>query len=80
MYLTQLIDPCSSLGLSFDVAIRSEASNVLWDQEELSASIRMLQDISQHSDFDSQSIAVGRGEILGKLVGLNSGMAFAPTH
>ena len=72
MYLTQLIDPCQNLGLNFDVAIRLEASNVLWDQGEMSSSIHVLQDINQNSDFKSQTIHVGKAEILGKLVGQSS--------
>ena len=68
MYLTQLINPCINLGLNFEVAVQSEASNVLWDQGELSSSIHMLQEISHTADFKSQSIPLGRAEVLGKLV------------
>ena len=67
MYLTQLVAPSVDLGLVFDVAVRSEAANVLWDQGELSSSINMLQNIMETASFRSQSIPVGRAEILGKL-------------
>ena len=67
MYLTQLIEPCYELGFNFDIAIRSETANVLWDQGEPSSSINMLQAIVRTSDFRSQSIPIGKAEILGQL-------------
>ena len=68
MYLDQLIEPCAQLGLDFDIAVHSEASNVLWDQGDLSASINVLQDICHQSNFKIQNIPIGKAEVLGKLV------------
>jgi ataxia telangiectasia mutated family protein len=66
--LSQLVKPCNDLGLRVNVAADVEASNVLWDQGEMSASIRMLRDLAHISDLSKQDISVGRPEILAKLV------------
>ena len=60
-------------GLRVDAAVLFEGANVLWDQEELSASIRMLQDIRQGADLRVQDIKIGKSELLAKLV---SGLHF----
>ena len=67
-YLSQLVDSCADLGVRVDAAIGFEASNVLWDQGEMSSSIRMLQDIAAISDLKRQDIPVGRPKILATLV------------
>ena len=68
-YLTQLVRPCKDVGVNIDVAVSYEGSNVLWDQGEMSASIRMLQDLVHLPDTRKQDIHVGRPELLAKLVG-----------
>lgn len=68
-YLTQLVQPCKDVGVNIDVAVSYEGSNVLWDQGEMSASIRMLQDLVNLPDTGKQDIHVGRPELLAKLVG-----------
>ena len=55
-------------GLRVDAAVLFEGANVLWDQEELSASIRMLQDIQKGADLRAQDIKIGKSELLAKLV------------
>jgi ataxia telangiectasia mutated family protein len=68
-YLNRLIKPCEEIGLNIAAAVQFESANVLWDQGELTASIRMLQDLQNKLDADSQLIHVGKPELLAKLVG-----------
>lgn len=68
MYLGQIAKPCLEEGVNIDAVTRLEGSDVLWDQDEMSASIRMLQDIVQGVDLRSQDMQVGRPELLAKLV------------
>jgi len=68
MYLGQIAKPCLEEGVNIDAIARLEGSDVLWDQEEMSASIRMLQDIVQGVDLRSQDMQIGRPELLAKLV------------
>lgn len=67
-YLSHLVEPCLDLGMKIDAAVRLEGANVLWDQEEMSASIRLLQDILSGKDLASQTIPVSKPELLAKLV------------
>ena len=69
-YMSQIVPACVEQGVAVDAAIRLEGANVLWDQQEMSASIRMLQDIVHGSDLQSQDIHVGKPELLAKLVNL----------
>ncbi|MCJ1247312.1 Serine/threonine-protein kinase tel1 [Trapelia coarctata] len=66
-YLDQIAKPCLEEGVNIDAIARLEGSDVLWDQEEMSASIRMLQDIVQGVDLRSQEMKVGKPELLAKL-------------
>ena len=67
-YLSQLIEPCNEVGVKVDAAVSYESSNVLWDQGEMSASIKTLQDLLATLDPKSQDVHVGRPELLAKLV------------
>lgn len=67
-YLTHLIEPCKEVGLNISAAVQFESANVLWDQGEMAASIRMLQDLQKNFDAKSQLIHVGMSELLAKLV------------
>jgi serine-protein kinase ATM len=67
-YLNRLIEPCEEVGLNIAAAVQFESANVLWDQGELTASIRILQDLQNRSDAESQLIHVGKPELLAKLV------------
>lgn len=69
MYLTQLIKPCEDAGINITAAVQLESANVLWAQGEMTASIRMLQELLQNFDSKSQLIHVGKSELLAKLVG-----------
>lgn len=67
-YLTHLIEPCKEAGLNITAAAQFESANVLWDQGEMAASIRMLQDLQHNFDAKSQLIHIGMSELLAKLV------------
>ncbi|MCJ1380039.1 Serine/threonine-protein kinase tel1 [Xylographa soralifera] len=66
-YMSQIVPACVEQGVAVDAAISLEGTNVLWDQQEMSASIRMLQDIVYSSDLNSQDIHVGKPALLAKL-------------
>ena len=66
-YLSHLIDSCVELGARVDVAIGFEASNVLWDQGEMAASIRALQDVTREAQSSVQDISIGRPQLLATL-------------
>ncbi|MCJ1474831.1 Serine/threonine-protein kinase tel1 [Lambiella insularis] len=66
-YLGHIVLPCLEQGIKIDVAARLESSNVLWDQQEMSASIRVLRDITYEADLQSQDIFVGKPGLLAKL-------------
>ena len=68
-YLSHLIEPCEEIGLNVVAAVRYEGANVLWDQGEMTASVRMLQELEFDSRLQAQDIQVGKPEILAKLVG-----------
>lgn len=68
-YLTQLIKPCEDAGINITAAVQLESANVLWAQGEMTASIRILQELLQTFDSKSQWIRVGKSELLAKLVG-----------
>lgn len=69
MYLTQLIKPCEDAGINIAAAVQLESAKVLWAQSEMTASIRMLQELHQNFDSKSQLIHVGKSELLARLVG-----------
>ena len=67
-YLNQIVKPCQDAGVNIDAAVRFESANVLWDQGEMTASIRMLQDLKDRSSTGSEIMRPGHAEILAKLV------------
>lgn len=67
-YLSELIEPCRSMGLGIDGAINVETTDVLWELGEIIPSIKMLQHIESTIDWSSQSVAVGRAGIFAALV------------
>ena len=69
-YLNQLISPCEEVGVNVKAAVQFESANVLWDQGEMTASIRMLQDLQINIDSSSSLIHVGKPKLLAKLVSL----------
>jgi serine-protein kinase ATM len=66
--LSKLAESSAAVGISIDAASRFDLANVLWDQGEMTTSIRMLQGLSDRNDLHKQVIAVSRAEILSSLV------------
>jgi ataxia telangiectasia mutated family protein len=66
--LSKLIQPCAQLGITIDAAAMFGLANVLWDQGEMTTSIRMLQQLKDQNDLHTQSIPVNRAEVLASLV------------
>ena len=66
-YLTQAMEAELGLGVKVDAAIALEASHVLWDQGEISPSIRMLRGTLSNVDLQNQDIVVGKAQVLAVL-------------
>ncbi|KAJ6102700.1 hypothetical protein N7486_005127 [Penicillium sp. IBT 16267x] len=62
--LSRLAEPCAQLGLNIDGATKFDLANVLWDQGEMTASIRMLQHLKGQGDLQKQAIPLSRSELL----------------
>lgn len=71
-YLTELVKPCKEVGVDISAAVRLASANVLWDQGEMTASIRVLQDLQGLLDSHVQLIEVSKPELLAKLVSIES--------
>ena len=69
-YLTGLVKPCKEVGVNISAAVRLASANVLWDQGEMTASIRMLQDLESMLGSHLQLIEVSKPELLAKLVSI----------
>lgn len=69
MTLSKLAEPCAALGFSIDGVTNFDLANVLWDQGEMTASIRMLQQLKGQGDLHKQAIPLSRPELLVTLVG-----------
>ncbi|KAJ5177687.1 uncharacterized protein N7500_000386 [Penicillium coprophilum] len=64
MSLSRLAEPCAALGMNIDGAAKFDLANVLWDQGEMTASIRMLQQLKGQNDLHKQAIPLSRAELL----------------
>ncbi|QQK44000.1 PIK-related kinase, FATC [Penicillium digitatum] len=64
MSLSKLAEPCAALGMNIDAAAKFDLANVLWDQGEMTASIRMLQQLKDQNDLHKQAIPLSRAELL----------------
>lgn len=62
--LTQTTQSAIELGVKVEAAVALEASHVLWDQGEMSPSIRILQDVLSNTNLQQQDITVGKSEVL----------------
>ncbi|KAJ5160097.1 uncharacterized protein N7482_007101 [Penicillium canariense] len=62
--LSKLAEPCAELGMVIDGAAKFDLANVLWDQGEMTASIRMLQQLKGQGDLHKQAIPLSRAELL----------------
>lgn len=68
--LSNLVEPCEELGVNISAAANNDLANVLWDQGEMTTSIRMLQQLRDRNDLHKQAIPVSRAEVLANLVRL----------
>ena len=69
-YLTELVKPCKDVGVDIEAVVQLASANVLWDQGEMTASIRMLQDLQGSIDSHAQLVEVSKPELLAKLVSI----------
>ena len=67
-YLTELEQSCQATGVDISSAVQFESAQVLWEQGEMSTSIRMLQELQSTINPKAQSIHVGKPELLVRLV------------
>ena len=67
-YLNRLVQPCKELGMDISAAVQLESAGVLWDQGEMGASIKLLQELNSTIDTGKHTIHVGKPELLAKLV------------
>lgn len=72
--LSKLANMCVVQGINVEGATKFDLANVLWDQGEMAASIRMLQQLDDQGDLHKQAIPISRPELLVTLV---SGNTFA---
>jgi ataxia telangiectasia mutated family protein len=54
-------------GIDVDVAAKHEVASVMWDSQERTASVKMLRDTLNKSDFEAQEIKAGRSGLLAQL-------------
>ena len=67
-YLSALLPSCAATDLRVDAVGQHESANILWEQNEMSTSVKILQKLSKRQDLDDQAISVGRAGILAQLV------------
>ena len=72
MCLSKLAQTCASKDITIDGAAKFDLANVLWDQREMTTSIRMLQLLNEQADLHRQTIPISRAELLVTLVSLHS--------
>jgi ataxia telangiectasia mutated family protein len=66
--LSKLADRCMELDMNIEGVAKFDLANVLWDQGEMTASIRMLQHLNGNGELHKQAIALSRSELLVTLV------------
>ncbi|PKX97560.1 DNA-binding protein kinase TEL1 [Aspergillus novofumigatus IBT 16806] len=62
--LSKLANVCVVQGINVEGATKFDLANVLWDQGEMAASIRMLQQLDNQGDLHKQAIPISRPELL----------------
>ena len=67
-YLTDLLTDCKNDGLEVNEALRYEMAAMLWESNEASTSIGILNQLKDERNQNEQSILVGRSKILTTLV------------
>ncbi|KAI9734490.1 MAG: Serine/threonine-protein kinase tel1 [Claussenomyces sp. TS43310] len=66
-YLTDLIEPCRTLGLNIEAVVQIEVAQALWDQGEMASSIGLLQSIDKKTTLKKQTLPIGRPHLLTNL-------------
>jgi ataxia telangiectasia mutated family protein len=66
--LSHLAEPSLGMNMNIDGVAKFDLANVLWDQGEMTASIRMLQQLKDQNDLPRQTIPLSRAELLVTLV------------
>lgn len=69
-YLSDIVPQCKSAGLDIEATAQYEVANVLWDQGEMTTSIRMHQNLIDQTSFDSQNVELSLPVLLARLVRL----------
>lgn len=67
-YLSRLTESCDQVGLNIRGAVQFDLAQVLWEQGEMAASIRILKQVEAMPDLHKQAVSVGRPELLATLV------------
>ncbi|GAB1196903.1 Serine/threonine-protein kinase tel1 [Aspergillus pseudonomiae] len=62
--LSKLAHHCSTLGINIEGAAKFDLANVLWDQGEMTVSIRMLHHLKDQNDLHKQAVPISRAELL----------------
>jgi serine-protein kinase ATM len=68
-YLSDIVPQCRASGLDIEAVAQHEVANVLWEQGEAEASIRMRQYLIDHANLDSQFTEISLPVLLAKVVG-----------
>ncbi|EXJ84111.1 hypothetical protein A1O3_04778 [Capronia epimyces CBS 606.96] len=64
IYLTQLSQLAAEAGLKVDIAVQYDLARTFWAQNEVSASIGLLQNLKQRNDMAKQAISVTKADLL----------------
>lgn len=67
-YLSKLEPLCAEVGLNIGAAAQLEAACVLWKQDEITSSVKMLRELCLRTDLEDQPLALGRAGMLAQLV------------
>ena len=67
-FMSQLVEPCEQVGVNVQKFVQYETAQVLWDQNEMSTSIRMLEDLRMKRGTDNEAFPIGTSELLATLV------------
>lgn len=71
-YLSYLIEPSKKLDLWIEDAVKNETANTLWDREEFIPAINILKELAAADSIQSQSIPVGKADLLATMVNFPS--------
>ncbi|KZF26714.1 putative phosphotidylinositol kinase Tel1 [Xylona heveae TC161] len=68
-YLSDLVPQFAENGADISAVVKYEEANVLWDQGEITASIRLLKNLNTYTSvsLENQALHLGKAELLAKL-------------